>query len=145
HTQRSTFGRLTKNKQNTSRVNGRVRRRGWLSATDGAGFQRLFLYLFVTLPNSLVTPGEKSSQFTYSNLFLPMLQRGINTLPKYFLLVEQLHFGRVRTNKQTSSTMQVLQRVCGCSCAPARRGAKTNSLKITTKLIALCYLRPELM
>ncbi|CAL4212204.1 unnamed protein product [Meganyctiphanes norvegica] len=98
HPQRSTLGRLTKNKQNKSRSDGRV----GLASSDWWGRLSAAVSLFfVTLPNLLVTPGGKSSQFSYSNLALPLLQSGINTLPKYFLLVEQLHFGR-ETKKQAN-------------------------------------------
>ncbi|CAL4260481.1 unnamed protein product, partial [Meganyctiphanes norvegica] len=112
----------------------------------GPAFSNCFFLFFVSFPNLLGTPGEKSLQFSYSNLALTLLQRGINTLPKYFfLLVEQLHFGRETKIKQTSGTMQVLQhaRVCTCSSVAKQRGVATTSLQITTKLIALCYLRPE--
>ena len=55
---------------------GGIRR--WCDSYTG---NQLFIYLFVTLSNSLVTPGEQSLQFMYSNVSLPLIQRGINTLP----------------------------------------------------------------
>ena len=65
-----------------------------------------FLCLIVTLPNSLVPPGEKSSHVLYQSIFL---------------LVEQLHFGIETKNKQTCGTSSAREYANAVTCQAAPR------------------------